>query len=86
MKTDIRFRPLMYVFSTLLLALLFACQGAEGEAPHEREEEEEHEKDIVQLSPEELTEFSIELAAARPGTITRPVELPSEVQPNENRL
>ena len=90
MKTDIRYRPCIHMLSALFLALLFACQGAEGEAPHAHEEEhgeeEEHEEGMVQLSPEELTEFSIELAVARPGTITRTVELPGEVQPNEDRL
>ena len=87
MKTDTRHRTLTQALSALLLALLFACQGTEGEVPHgQDEEEEEHEEGMVQLSPEELTEFSIELARAQPGTITRTVELPGEVQPNEDRL
>ncbi len=92
MKTDTRYRSVTHVLILLLLTLLFACHSAESEAPHGHDEEyspeegDEHEEGVVQLSPEELTEFSIELARAQPGTITRTVELPGEVQPNEDRL
>ena len=92
MKTDTRYRSVTHLLILLLIPLLFACQSAEGEAPHGHDEEhgpeegDEHKEGIVQLSPEELTEFSIELARAQPGTITRTVELPGEVQPNGDRL
>ena len=96
MKMDMRYRQLIHVLSTVLLALLFACQAVEGEAPRSQEEQEygyeageegeAGQKESVQLSPEELTEFGIELAVAGPGTITQAIELPGEVQPNEDRL
>ena len=44
--------------------------------------EQEHNEGPVPLSPEELTEFSIEIDHARPGTIIRTVEMPGEVQLN----
>ncbi len=98
MKMATKYRRLTHVCSTVvrstvLLALLFACQGVESEAPRSQEEQEREyevgqagQAESVQLSPEELTEFGIELAVAGPGTITHVVELPGEVLPNEDRL
>ncbi len=84
-KIVMRYRQFVHMLSTLLLALLFACQDVRGEEPHGQKEPEEQ-AESVQLSPGELTEFGIELAVAGPGTITQAVELPGEVQPNEDRL
>ena len=87
MKTDARSRSLAQLLGALFFAFSFACQGATGEAPHAHEhEEDKHKEGIVQLSPEELAEFGVELASAQSETITRTVELPGEIQPNEDRL
>ena len=87
MKTDTRHRSLAQFFSAFLFVGSFACQGTAGEAPHTHEPAADtHAEESVQLSPQELAEFGIELASAQPATLTRTVELPGEIKPNEDRL
>ncbi len=87
MEIKTKYQALNPVLTTLLFAVAFACQEKENAAsfvPHE--EEYDHTEEVVQLSKEERAEFGIELAVARPGTITHVVDLPGEVLPNEDRL
>jgi len=86
MKMDMRYRQLIHVLSTVLLALLFACQAVEGQAPRSQEEQEygyeAGQKESVQLSPEELTEFGIEqslLQTVRDGNISMCGVLPAVI-------
>ncbi|MCA9734120.1 MAG: efflux RND transporter periplasmic adaptor subunit [Deferribacteres bacterium] len=64
----------------LLVLFLTSC---ESEPAHEEGEEAGHEgenhSEIVQLSPQELDEFGIELATAGPGKLNVHVSLPGEI-------
>ncbi len=86
MKADAPYSSVLLVLGALLLTLLFARQEAQGLAPDDHAAEQEHDEGLVQLSPEELTEFGIEIDRAQPGTITRTVETPGEVRLNGEQL
>ncbi len=47
---------------------------------------DEHEEEAIQLSPEVLEEFGVELATAEAGTIEFSTVLPGEIQINQDRL
>lgn len=53
---------------------------------HGHEYEDEHDEDIVRMSPEVMREFGIEIAQAGPGTISQVIELPGEVVFNADRI
>jgi len=62
-----------------------AAEGQTGmSAPHTGHDE--HEEEAIQLSPEVLEEFGIELATAQSGTIAIETKLPGEIQINQDRL
>ena len=87
MLMETKYHALNLVLSTLLFTLTFACQEKESPVSLAQNEEASGQREeSIQLSREEFTEFGIELAVARPGTITQVVDLPGEVLPNEDRL
>jgi cobalt-zinc-cadmium efflux system membrane fusion protein len=59
----------------------------EGEEHGEAGDEDEHAGEaLVQLSPEQIREFGIEIATAGPGAIDQYAELPGEIVLNADRL
>ena len=58
----------------------------DGHGDHGDEHADEHDDNAVKLSPEEMAEFSVTVAAAGRGRISTYVVLPGEVRPNADRV
>ena len=56
--------------------------SAQDDHPHG----DEHEEDLIVLSPDEMEEFNIQVAEAGPGVIVLTRSLPGEVKVNGNRI
>ena len=65
----------------LMILTILMIPFSSAAQPHESEHDE-----VVQLGPTEREEFGIVVAAAGPGTIEQYLNLPGEIQPNDNRL
>lgn len=59
---------------------------AQDDHGHEELAGEEEHEEVVALSPAEIEEFGIEVAAAGAGEIVSTLSVPAEVQPNADRL
>ncbi len=84
----------IFLFSAFLVALmafqalpLLAQEPDDDHADHghEAEQEEEHEE-AVQLNAAELKEFSIVVSEAGPAAMQQFLDLPGEIQVNDNKL
>lgn len=60
-------------------------EAEHGEEGHEEHGEETH-VDAVKLTPEQMREFQVEIAAAGPGPLDTGINLTGEVRINEDRL
>ena len=72
----------------MMIGLAVAVGGVRAEeAGHdEHGGHDEHEEEAIQLSPEVLQEFGIELATAAAGLLAEETVLPGEIQINQDRL
>jgi cobalt-zinc-cadmium efflux system membrane fusion protein len=92
-------QPRMQKVPLLVLAVFLSCTVATGFSPksvlaesdHDQHGDSEHSgqeehSETVTLSPAEMKEFDVILAAAGSGRISTYVALPGEVRPNADRL
>jgi cobalt-zinc-cadmium efflux system membrane fusion protein len=75
----------------VLVAVCVLTSGCGAPPPDEVVQGDDHEgeeeyEEAVELSPEELEEFGIEVTAAGPALIESYLRLPGEVRPNADRL
>ena len=93
-RTSVVSGPGMYLFLTLLVALLvLQAPPLLSEEPdedhagdgHEQERDQEHDE-AIQLDAAELQEFGIVVSEAGPATIQLFLDLPGEIQANDNQL
>ncbi len=69
-----------------IIYLMMGLACGVGGVTAEEQGHKEHEEEAIQLSPEVLKEFGIELATAAGGTLTMETVLPGEIQINQDRL
>jgi len=68
-----------------LMALLVTLQATALLAQDPEEDHDDHE-DIVKFSTAELEEFGVVVTEAGPATMERALDLPGEIQANDNHL
>ena len=90
-KTGYIFRKLLVLVFMLSAALtLQQCSKEESNMHSDTEEHhheaEGHEKEIVMLSKDEMTEFGIEIATAGPGKLKQHLDLTGEIVIDPDRL
>jgi len=68
--------------------LLWAFNGAvlPATAQDDHPHGDEHQEDLIILTPDEMQEFNIQVAEAGPGAIVLMRSLPGEVKVNGNRI
>ena len=71
---------------SVLALLLWTLSGPARPVSAQDEHGDEHEEDLVRLSPAEMQEFNIQVAEAGPGKIVAVRSLPGEVKVNGNRI
>lgn len=71
---------------SVLALLLWTLSGPGRPVWAQDEHGDEHEEDLVRLSPAEMQEFNIQVAEAGPGVIVLTRSLPGEVKVNGNRI
>jgi cobalt-zinc-cadmium efflux system membrane fusion protein len=71
---------------SVLALVLWTLSGPARPVWAQDEHGDEHEEDLVRLSPAEMQEFNIQVAEAGPGEIVLVRSLPGEVKVNGNRF
>ncbi len=89
MKVFFKYSPIVLFMFGILTFTLSGCSNKEMPATSEVKAEEAAEtghREVVQLSPEELQEFGIELAKAGPGKLETHIDLTGEIVIDPDRL